>query len=67
AEKLVQMMLPEGMEVTEEIEYSAISELVNIVVTSYLNAISKMININLISSVPALVVDMFGAILSSAY
>jgi len=67
AEKLVQMMVPEGMEVTEEIEYSAISELVNIVVTSYLNAISKMININLISSVPALVVDMFGAILSSAY
>ncbi|WP_207740745.1 chemotaxis protein CheC [Alkalibacter mobilis] len=67
AERLVEMMLPQGMELNEEIEYSALSELVNIVVTSYLNAISKMLDINLVSSVPALAVDMFGAILSSAY
>lgn len=64
---LIKMLLPEGFEETEEIAYSAIKELVNILVTSYLNAISKLIDVNLISSVPALVVDMFGAILSSAY
>jgi chemotaxis protein CheC len=67
AEKLVKMMLPQGMELSHELEYSAVCELVNIVVTSYLNAISKMLDINLISSVPAIAVDMFGAILSSAY
>ncbi len=67
AEKLVSMMLPQEMEMSAEVEYSAVSELVNILVTSYLNAISKMLDINLISSVPALALDMFGAILSSAY
>lgn len=61
------MMLPEGFDLSDEVEYSAISELVNIVVTSYLNALSRMLDISLISSVPALTVDMFGAILSYAY
>ncbi|MFZ7131516.1 MAG: chemotaxis protein CheC [Eubacteriales bacterium] len=64
---LIHMMLPEGIQNTEEIAHSAIKELVNILVTSYLNAISKMVSVNLISSVPALATDMFGAILSSAY
>lgn len=67
AEKLVRMMLPDGFELSDEMEYSAISELVNIVVTSYLNALSRMLDLSLISSVPALTVDMFGAILSYTY
>lgn len=67
AEKLVKMMLPPDFPLDEEMEYSALSELVNIVVTSYLNALSRMLDINLISSVPAITVDMFGAILSYAY
>lgn len=67
AEKLVKMMLPPDYPLDEEMEYSALSELVNIVVTSYLNALSRMLDINLISSVPAITVDMFGAILSYAY
>lgn len=67
AEILVKMMMPEGFHFSDELEYSAISELVNIVVTSYLNALSRMIDLSLISSVPALTVDMFGAILSYAY
>ncbi|MPW24760.1 chemotaxis protein CheC [Alkalibaculum sp. M08DMB] len=65
--KLIDMMLPDDFKLTEEIGASAIKELVNIIVTSYLNAISKMMSINLISSVPSYTVDMFGAILSSAY
>ena len=48
-------------------EYSAVSELVNIVVTSYLNALSRLLDISLFSSVPAITADMFGAILSYAY
>jgi len=67
AEKLVKMMLPPDFRLSEEIEYSAVSELVNIVVTSYLNALSRLLDISLFSSVPALTVDMFGAILSYAY
>lgn len=67
AEKLVKMMLPPDYPLDEEMEYSALSELVNIVVTSYLNALSRMLDISLISSVPAITVDMFGAILSYAY
>jgi chemotaxis protein CheC len=67
AEKLVEMMLPHGLEGDEEVAYSAIVELVNILVNSYLGAISKLLDVSLISSVPVLVADMFGAILSSAY
>lgn len=67
AEKFVKMMLPPDFPLDEEMEYSALSELVNIVVTSYLNALSRMLDISLISSVPAITVDMFGAILSYAY
>ncbi|MFZ7120909.1 MAG: chemotaxis protein CheC [Eubacteriaceae bacterium] len=64
---LIKMMVSKSIEINEEIGYSAIKELTNILVTSYLNAISRMINVNLISSIPALAKDMFGAILSSAY
>jgi chemotaxis protein CheC len=65
---LIQMMLPDLIkEENEELNHSTLKELVNIVVSSYLNAISKMVNVNLISSVPSLSEDMFGAILSSAY
>ncbi len=64
---LVNMMMPPGIDATEEIDDSVIKELVNIVVNSYLNAISKMLNIHLIASVPSSTVDMFGAILSATY
>lgn len=67
ADDLVKMMVPAGIELTEEIWVSAIKELVNIVVTSYLNAVAGMLDIRLMSSVPLLVRDMFGAILSSVY
>lgn len=64
---IVNMMIPDGVEITDELSDSAIRELVNIVATSYLNAISKMLDVNFISSVPLLVKDMFAAILSSVY
>ena len=64
---IISMMVPEGIEITEELSTSGIKELVNIVVTSYLNAVSKMIDISFISSIPLLTKDMFGAILSNVY
>ena len=51
----------------DEIKVSALKELVNILVSSYLNALTKLVNTNLISSVPLYTQDMFGAILSSVY
>lgn len=64
---LVNMMIPENMEVNNELCNSAMKELVNILVSSYIRAISEMVHINLVSSVPYLTVDMFGSIVSSAY
>lgn len=64
---LINMMISNGIEINEELANSCIKELVNIVVTSFLNAISKMIDISFISSIPLLAKDMFGAILSSVY
>lgn len=64
---LAKMMMMSYEEVSEEIENSALVELVNITVSSFLNAISKMINANLITSIPLQITDMFGAVLSSVY
>jgi chemotaxis protein CheC len=67
AENLINMMLPTGIEANEEIRQSALNELVNILVTSFINAISMMVRLDLSSSVPIYVKDMFGAIFSSVY
>lgn len=64
---LVDMMLPTNTEITEELSDSTIKELVNILVGSFLNAISQIVKIKIISSEPFAAVEMFGAILSSVY
>lgn len=67
ADMLIDMMLPEGTALDEELKDSTIKELVNILVSSFLNSISKMLEINLVSSIPIAIMDIFGAILSSVY
>lgn len=67
AEKLVEMMIPEGIDLSQEIIDSAEKEVVNILVNSFTNAIMKMINVQVLTSVPIMVEDMFGSILSSVY
>lgn len=64
---LIDMMIPSETVITEELSDSAIKELVNILVGSFLNAISQIVKINLISSEPFAAEEMFGAILSSVY
>ncbi len=64
---LVAMMLPENTTYSEVMADSALQELVNILVNSFLNAVMKLIDRNLITSVPIMIEDMFGAIMSSAY
>lgn len=66
-EKLIEMMMPGQHELDYELKISAIKELVNVIVNSFLTAVSKMIDVNVVSSIPLLTIDIFGAILSSAY
>lgn len=67
ADLLTTMMMPTDIPKTDVLMESATKELVNIIVNSFLNAISKMLDVNLVSSVPLLRVEMFGAIISSLY
>ena len=45
---------------------SALTEIANILTSSYLNALGKLLSVTLIPSVPALAVDMAGAIIDAA-
>ncbi len=47
-----------------EMEVSALKEIGNIISGSYLNSLSAMTNLKIVPSVPALCIDMAGAILS---
>ena len=67
AEKIFTMMMPGLKEITHEMAYSAMAEFVNILGSSYLNAVARLLDLTLISSVPAVTEDMFGAVLSSSY
>lgn len=48
-----------------ETEQSAIKEIGNIIISSYLNALAKFIGLNSVPSVPALAVDMADAIIQT--
>ena len=48
----------------DEIEQSALKEIGNIITASYLNSLSSLTNLSIYPSVPALSIDMAGAILS---
>ncbi|HCM88638.1 MAG TPA: chemotaxis protein CheC [Vagococcus sp.] len=67
ASEICDMMLPPGFEKTDEMIGSAIMELSNILVNSFLNAISQLLNLKIVSSDPNLTIDMFGSIISSLY
>ncbi len=67
SETIVAMMLPENTPYSEDLANSALQELVNILVNSFLNAVMKLMDANLITSVPIVIEDMFGAIMSSVY
>ncbi|NLV91985.1 MAG: chemotaxis protein CheC [Firmicutes bacterium] len=63
--KMLEFLVP-GKELTlDSVEVSALQEVGNIVVSSYLNALAKSTGLTLIPSVPALAVDVAGAIWST--
>ena len=70
AKQLVEMLLGNHREVSEsglftELEYSTLMELGNILSSSYLNALAKFTKMTYRPSVPAIAVDMAGAILDA--
>lgn len=59
------MQMPENLEGPfSEMELSALKEIGNIIVASYLNSLSVLTNMTIVPSVPDLSIDMAGAILS---
>ena len=62
--KLMQMPTPEMLGSFSDIELSALKEIGNIIVASYLNSLSALTNLKIMPSVPDLSIDMAGAILS---
>ena len=68
AKKLVSKILPRDLasagEEMNEMEASAMREIGNIITGAYLNALSEMTGLRILSSPPDLVVDLAGAILS---
>jgi chemotaxis protein CheC len=65
--QLAKLLLGDTQQYDKQVKISAISELSNIVSNSFLNAIGKVINVQLLSSLPQVTNDFFGAIISSAY
>lgn len=67
AKALAEIVLPEHDDLSEELVDSALKELTNILVQSFLQAVMQLIDKPLFASVPVMTVDMFGSILSSVY
>ena len=64
---ILKRLLPNNVEIDEELKESALKELANILVNAFISATAKMLEIKLYVSLPRMCVDMFGAILSSIY
>ena len=54
----------EGFEATDELARSALTEIGNIIICSYINAFSQLVNVDIELSVPSATMNMLGAILT---
>jgi chemotaxis protein CheC len=65
--KIISKLIGEEQEHISELGNSALCEIGNIISSSYMNAIAKLTNLTLMPSVPAVALDMMGAILSTTF
>ncbi len=65
--KIISKMMGEEQNEITEIGSSALCEIGNIISSSFMNAIAKLTNLALMPSVPAVALDMMGAILSTTF
>ena len=54
----------ENMEAFSEMDFSALKEIGNIIAGAYLSALSTLMNLNIVESIPYMSIDMAGAVLS---
>lgn len=54
----------ENMDAFNEMDFSALKEIGNIIAGAYLSALSTLMNLNIIESIPYMAIDMAGAVLS---
>lgn len=72
SQRLFEMIIGDSLEnktgssQNEQLSMSVLKEVSNIMAGAYLNAISKLTGLNMLSSVPGYAYDMLGAIISSA-
>jgi chemotaxis protein CheC len=64
---IISRLLGEQQEEITEIGSSALCEIGNIIASSFMNAIARLTNLVLMPSVPAVALDMMGAILSTTF
>ncbi len=67
AHLLINMLMGNSCELENEftdIEMSALKEVGNILISSYLTALSKLTNLNILPSIPDIAIDMAGAVIS---
>ena len=65
--KIISKLLGEQQEQITELGSSALCEIGNIISSSFMNAIATLTNLALMPSVPAVAIDMMGAILSTTF
>lgn len=61
---LINLLMPRDAKELDEFSYSALQEIGNILAGSYISSLSGLTNLNIKISVPAVAVDMAGAVLS---
>ncbi len=64
AQNLLEMLLNKKIKEFDEISISALSEVGNIVASSYVNSLSTLTGLKISVSIPSIAIDMAGAILS---
>ncbi|MDF2675105.1 MAG: chemotaxis protein CheC [Clostridiales bacterium] len=67
AQEFSKVLLNGFEDVSEDLYISVFQEIGNILGNSYINAINRLTGLNLVTSVPAVAVDMLTAVLSSSF
>ena len=65
AQDLTALLMPENQENTVELHESLLKEVANILSCSYMNALGELLGLLILPSVPGMIIDMVGAVLSS--
>ncbi|MBN2619589.1 chemotaxis protein CheC [candidate division WOR-3 bacterium] len=64
-QELTSLLMPAAQENSAEVQESLLKEVSNILSCSYMNALGELLGLLILPSVPGMIVDMVGAVLSS--